>query len=98
MAQNPQYPNSIAIFKQEDTSNNRPQYTGTITLSNEILDDLKKYDTLELSVSMWVNESKNGKKYQGGSIDIPYKVKQGSVAQQKSPQPALEGADEDIPW
>jgi hypothetical protein len=94
MAQNPQYPNSIAIFKQDDTSNNRPQYTGTITLSNEILDDLKKYDILELSVSMWVNESKKGTKYQGGSIDIPYKVKQGTA--DKEPAPALEG--DDVPW
>jgi hypothetical protein len=94
MAQNPQYPNSIAIFKQDDTSNNKPQYTGTITLSNEILADLKKHDILELSVSMWVNESKKGTKYQGGSIDIPYKVKQGTAA--KEPAPALEG--DDAPW
>lgn len=97
MAQNPEYPNSIAIFKQDDTSNNRPQYTGTITLSNEILADLKKYDVLELDVSLWVNESKKGTKYQGGSIDIPYKVRQGNTAQQEAPKPVAEG-DDDIPW
>ena len=67
-------PNKIAIFKNNDKKDRQPDYTGTITLTPELLQDMVKYKTMDLDVSMWINEAKSGLKYQGGNVQIPRKV------------------------
>ena len=66
-------PNKIAIFKNTDKQGKQPDYTGVITLTPELLQDMAKYKTMDLEVSMWINEAKSGLKYQGGNVQIPRK-------------------------
>jgi len=46
----------IMIFKNEKKEGNQPDYTGKAMLGEE------------MTISLWVNESKTGKKYKAGQI------------------------------
>jgi len=76
--------NTFVLFKNDKQGNDkRPDYSGTIVLE----------DGTEKQLAAWIRESKkDGSKFMSGTISEPYKPKE------ESPQPALEGADEDIPW
>lgn len=77
-------PNKIAIFKNTEKQDKQPDYSGTITLTPELLQEMAKYKTMELEVSMWINEAKSGLKYQGGNVQIPRKIVKAAEGQSTS--------------
>ena len=53
--------NSFALFKNEKSQDNQPDYTGNITLS----------DGKEMRLAAWIRESKSGLKYLSGVMSEP---------------------------
>ena len=53
--------NSFALFKNEKSQDNQPDYTGNITLS----------DGKEMRLAAWIRESKSGLKYLSGTMSEP---------------------------
>lgn len=79
--------NDIVIFKNEkrQEGTKQPEYTGKLNVNGEIKD-----------VSLWVQESKTGKKYFSGKIKPEYK-------KQEEPPPVNnkdydEPIDDDLPF
>jgi uncharacterized protein (DUF736 family) len=52
--------NRGAIFKNDKTSDNQPDYTGKINV-----------DGVEKRIALWIRESKSGTKYMSASISDP---------------------------
>jgi uncharacterized protein (DUF736 family) len=81
-----------SIFKNEKAEGNQPTYRGTFKdITGEMRD-----------ISLWVKESKSGKKYFSVAVKEPY-VK-GESSQQSSPQPSkpkqtnMEDESENLPF
>ena len=53
--------NSFALFKNEKSQDNQPDYTGNITLS----------DGKEMRLAAWIRESKSGLKFLSGVMSEP---------------------------
>ena len=53
--------NSFALFKNEKSQDNQPDYTGTITLEGN----------KEMRMACWIRESKSGVKFLSGRISEP---------------------------
>ena len=70
--------NSFALFKNEKSQDNQPDYTGTITLE----------DNKEMRLAAWIRESKSGLKYLSGVMSEPQAKASGSVS-----NAAVEGSD-----
>ena len=53
--------NSFALFKNEKSQDNQPDYTGTITLEGN----------KEMRLAAWIRESKSGLKFLSGVMSEP---------------------------
>ena len=70
--------NSFALFKNEKSQDNQPDYTGNITLS----------DGKEMRLAAWIRESKSGLKFLSGVMSEPQVKASGAVS-----NAAVEGDD-----
>lgn len=66
--------NTIALFKPKTKNSKAPQLSGTIKLSQELVDDLVKQldagdDEPKLGVVLWLRESNDGLKFYSGAIN-----------------------------
>jgi hypothetical protein len=71
------FPNSGAIFPvQQKRSQNSPDMTGYIEISEEVLDyilrEAERSDTVKLELSAWMKMSRNNNNFTSVSINIPY--------------------------
>ena len=67
MAQYERKPNTAALFKEEEKTNEKgPDYTGLGLIEGK-----------ELRLAAWINESKQGKKYLSISFEEPRKKPEG---------------------
>ena len=62
--------NSFALFKNEKSQDNQPDYTGTITLE----------DNKEMRLAAWIRESKSGLKYLSGTMSEPQVARASNAA------------------
>jgi uncharacterized protein (DUF736 family) len=72
--------NRGAIFKNEQKTGSQPDYRGTINV-----------DGVDKQISLWVKDSKAGKKFFSVQISDPYQPQQQAPAQQQEKQ-------DDLPW
>ena len=70
--------NSFALFKNEKSQDNQPDYTGNITLEGG----------KEMRLAAWIKESKSGLKFLSGVMSEPQAKASGSVS-----NAAVEGSD-----
>ena len=62
--------NSFALFKNEKSQDNQPDYTGTITLEGN----------KEMRLAAWIRESKSGLKYLSGTMSEPQVARASNAA------------------
>lgn len=74
--------NRGAIFKNENATGNQPSYKGKIN-----------WGGVDIEVSMWIKESKEGKKYFSVSLQEPYKKMENT-----SEKIARENNNDDLPF
>jgi len=93
----------LSIFPVKEKTNEKgPDHTGAIEIphsevaalreylmSAETEDDWQGNPIVKLSVSTWINEMKDGRKYLKGSVRKPYKP-DGDSAPAKPPAPSTE--------
>lgn len=100
-SQMPEFNAKLSIFPvKEKTKDNAPDHTGAIEIAKsevaalreylmtaETVDDWQGNPIVKLSVSTWINEMKDGRKYLKGQVKPPYKPENDAPAQAPSDCP-----------
>ena len=76
--------NRGAIFKNDKTADNQPDYTGKINV-----------DGVEKRIALWIRESKSGTKYMSAAISDPQPAQSQPQGQ---PQTLAQAVDDAIPF
>jgi len=82
--------NTGAIFKNNyKKTEAQPDYTGKALI-----------DGVEKEIALWVNESKNGKKYFSAAFSAPYQaeVEQGGIDADNKAKEAMRSQSDDLPF